>query len=238
MAIQSGFYDIDENGNTSGTTVDLPRAATIQYKEERPSLKSYVSTLQPGMFGCAMAYHPKLFSIFGPVPEALVHEDNVVALRALLLGPLVFTYIPLLKRRIHGTNIFSRRHEVVTTAAAVMQQEARMTRDARSRAGMYEAFRADLKVAHAKGMISEEQAQDLETECLRFQRLFSYQRDFGNANVVRKLRILMASRRDDLGGHVVKWMLPRLLPGALFRSLKVAGNSLRLALRPTRRITP
>ncbi len=240
MVMQSGFINIDEEGQlTDAAPARVETGTSVPaLKEERTALEDYVRTLQPGMMGCALAYDPKIFSVFGPLPETLIHEDNAVALRALLMGPLGFTDIPLLKRRIHGNNLFSRRHEVVAGREAVMQQEARITRDARNRALMYEAFLADLQVARRKGLIGEDQAGRIETECIRQQRLFSYQMEYADAAITRKLQLLKAARQDQAGSRVIKWMIPRLLPAGLFRSLKVAGNSIRLAVKSSSKMAP
>jgi glycosyltransferase involved in cell wall biosynthesis len=238
MVMQSGYIDIDEDGRLSGnsTNRDESRNELPPLKEEKTPLEDYVRTLQPGMMGCALAYDPTIFSVFGPLPETLIHEDNAVALRALVMGPLGFSDVPLLKRRIHGNNLFSRRHEVVAGREAVIQQEARVIRDARNRVTMYDAFLADLAVAKRKGLIDEAQAGKIETECIRQQRLFSYQVQYADASIPRKFQLLKAARKDRATPNVIKWMLLRLMPATLFRSLKVAGNSLRLAVKtPSRK---
>src|SRR5262249_15077027 len=141
--IQCGTIDIDDTGKLLGGPESVADVGEIKITEQRPSLESYVSTLRPGIFGCALGYDPALFRIFGPLPVALIHEDNVIALRALIFGPMVFLNARLLKRRIHGNNIYSRFHERVATRDAVAKQEARMTRDARNRVVLYEALQGD-----------------------------------------------------------------------------------------------
>ena len=117
-----------------------------------------------------------------------------------------------------------------------MQQEARVIRDARNRVTMYDAFLADLSVAKRNGLIGEAKAGPIEAECIRQQRLFSYQVQYAQASIPRKFKLLTAARRDRATSNVIKWMLLRLMPPSVFRSLKVAGNSLRLAIKvPSRK---
>jgi glycosyltransferase involved in cell wall biosynthesis len=226
--IQCGTIDIDDQGALLNP--DAVQPAKLELTEQRPSLMDYVSTLRPGVFGCALAYDPKLFSIFGPLPEGLIHEDNMIALRTLMFGPILFVNLPLLKRRIHGNNIFSRFHERVATREAVARQEDRTTRDARNRAVLYDAILADLLTAKKRGLITESEWKSLETEAVRRRRLFTYQMEHMSATLARKFQILFAAWRERADGRMIKWMLPRLLPRQLFQSLKAGANSVRMSI--------
>jgi len=227
--IQCGTIDIDEEGKRLGGQSEAVTTSPSSASEEvRPSLFDYVRTLKPGIFGCALAYDPELFRIFGPLPEELIHEDNAIALRGLFFGPLLFVKAPLLQRRIHANNIFSRFHGRVATREAVAQQEARTARDAHNRVVLYESFRKDLLVARDRGLLDLEQWQRLDDECLRCRRLFSYQQEHGTASVPRKLQLLVGACRDRADKRLIKWMLPRLLPRGLFQWSKATVNSVRL----------
>jgi glycosyltransferase involved in cell wall biosynthesis len=228
--IQCGTTDIDDAGNLLGAPEKTVEADETALTEQRPSLESYVSTLRPGIFGCALGYDPALFRIFGPLPDALIHEDNVIALRALIFGPMLFVKARLLRRRIHANNIYSRFHERVATRDAVARQEARMTRDAGNRVVLYDAMLADLATARQKALIPEQQWPALERECLRQRRLFSCQMNYAGASLFGKLRLIFAARRDRADGGMLKWMVPRLLPAGLFQWCKARINSLRLTL--------
>jgi glycosyltransferase involved in cell wall biosynthesis len=235
--IQCGTIDIDDQGALLNPQA-VP-ATKLEITEQRPPLLDYVRTLTPGVFGCALAYDPKLFSIFGPLPEGLIHEDNMIALRTLMFGPMLFVNLPLLKRRIHGNNIFSRFHERVATREAVAKQEDRTTRDARNRAVLYDAILADLLEARKQGLITESEWHSLEREAIRRRRLFTYQMEHMSATMARKFQILFAAWRDQADSRLIKWMLPRLLPRRLFQSLKAGANSVRKSvegkLRPESR---
>lgn len=228
--IQCGTIDIDDAGKLLGESEETPDAREIKFTEQRPALESYVSTLRPGIFGCALGYDPELFRIFGPLHDALIHEDNVIALRALIFGPMLFVSARLLRRRIHGNNIYSRFHERVATRDAVARQEARMTRDAGNRVVLYEAMLSDLATAKKKGLIKEEEWLALEKECLRQQRLFSCQKNYGGASLTGKIRLFLAAKRDKADRSLLKWMAPRFLPTSVFQWIKVRVNSIRLVV--------
>ncbi len=229
-AVQCGTLDIDDSGHLLPGQTVLAETAEIEVTQKRPAIDDYVRTLKPGIFGCALGYDPEIFATFGKVPDALIHEDNVVALRAFLQGPMLFLNLPLLKRRIHGNNIFSRVHERVATSDAVARQEARFVRDARNRMVLYEAFQADLRVARELGLINPEQYLGLERDCARIHRIFACQSEYPTAGFARKLSILFTARRMKADSYFIKWMIPRLLPAKIFQWAKVCLNSLRLSL--------
>ena len=231
MGIQGEFIDIDEKGNLIGNPVDHSPAENVTFREERPTLENYVRTLEPGIVGSAFAGHPLTYETFGPLPPAVIHEDSVAALRAICLGPLVFVNAPLIKRRIHRNNVFSRHHELAASWAAVKQQEDRMTRDARSRAVLYDVFLADLRTARQKQLISDEQWAGLEKVCLYQRQLLNHRAEYATAGMARKLRMLSSLWRTRADDALFKWMFFRLIPAPLFRSIKVVGNSTRLVSR-------
>jgi glycosyltransferase involved in cell wall biosynthesis len=230
MAIQSGFIAIDEQGVALDELSECNITVKIEFDEQKPALESYIHTLKPGIIGCALACNPNIFSTFGPLPKALIHEDNVIVLRALCLGPLLFINVPLVKRRFHGNNLYSRRHKQVAMWDEVGHQESRMIHDARNRVVLYEVFLSDLLVARKKKLIVDEQWNVLESACVYRRQLFLYQVEYANATMARKFRILFSVYRAYAGSPLIKWMLFRLMPTTLFRLLKVMGNSAKLAL--------
>jgi len=226
--IQGEYIDIDENGKLIGKVVDRP---TVTFREEKPTLEDYVRTLKPEIVGGAYAGHSLTYATFGPLPSEVIHEDSVAAFRAICLGSLVFINAPVIKRRIHGNNLFSRRHELAASWTAVKRQEDRMIRDARSRAMLYEVFLADLQVAKQKKLISNELWAALTRSCCYQRQLLNQRAEFVAADMVRKLRMFLSLWRARVDDGLIKWMIFRLMPAPLFRSLKVVGNSTRLAMR-------
>ncbi|MGA2786456.1 MAG: glycosyltransferase [Verrucomicrobiota bacterium] len=232
IGIQSGFVTIDEEGALIDGSVDCAATEKLHFSEGKPGLENYVRTLKPGILGASFAVSASVFSTFGPLPETLIHEDSVIGLRVLCMGSLTFINIPLVKRRIHANNLYSRdRNELASTRGAVTRQETRAMRDAENRVTMYDVFLLDLNVALNQGLISLEQWHVLKNICVWRRRVHAYQAEFPTANMARKLSILFAASRDRVERPILNWMIPRLMPQAGFCSLKVAGNSIRGALK-------
>jgi hypothetical protein len=231
MGIQGDYIDIDEEGSVVHNPVNRSTSKIVIFREEKPTLEDYVRTLKPGIVGGAYAGHPLTYSTFGPLPSAVIHEDSVAAFRAICLGSLVFVDAPLIKRRIHGNNLFSRRHELAASWTAVKQQEEQMIRDARSRAVLYDVFLADLQVAKQKKLINDERWAGLKSVCLYQQQLLNHRAEYATAGTMRKLRMLLSLWRARMDDGLIKWMLLRLIPAPMFRSMKVMGNSTRLAMK-------
>ena len=230
LAIQSASIDIDADGNELGEKVDRTVASCHDPRwDEEHSILNYVKTLTPQVVGCAYAFSPILFSRFGPLPQKLIHEDNVLTLRALCLGSITFINTPLVKRRFHSHNNYSRCSSIVATQEAVIEQEERVSRDAEHRKEMYQVFLSDMHKAWTIGLIKNELWLEIELACLRKLRLLSHQSEFVDAGFWKKIEILIASRRDEAEQRLIQWMIPRLLPRDWFRRLKTTGNSARLA---------
>ncbi len=56
---------------------------------------------RPGiwLYGCTQAFHRKVFEVFGPMDERVVHEDEVIPFRGLLLGTIGYIAEPLVYYR-------------------------------------------------------------------------------------------------------------------------------------------
>jgi hypothetical protein len=231
--IQRNFVPINETGSVLGELTDSTVTEPAGFPKQNPMLESYVGARETGVVGCAFAGNPSVFSVFGPLPDALVHEDQAIALRALCLGSFVLINTPLVKRRFHENNLYSRRSKLAATWNAVNQQENYMIRDAGNRRVIYDVYLSDLQTAKMKKLISDEQWGRLQNVCLHRRRLFGYQAEYPGATLARKLQILFSTWRVRGGGKLIKWMLLRLMPAPLFRSLKVVGNSTKLVLKTT-----
>jgi len=55
--------------------------------------------------GCTLAWHRRVFDIFGPLPEYLDSEDQVIPFRAALLGEIAYIDRKLVSYRIHERNL-------------------------------------------------------------------------------------------------------------------------------------
>lgn len=231
LVIQSASLDIDKNGNPLSD--DVLRTASQCNDSGWPkeySILNYIKTLMPGTVGCAFAFSPLIFSTFGPLSEKLVHEDDVITLRALCLGSIAYIPIPLVKRRFHTHNSYSRCSVIAGTWNEVSKQEDLMKIDAEKRKDMYSAFLEDIYKAKNLGFIDDELWLNAHQECKRQFRIFSHQADFINSSFWHKIKILFSIRYECPDHKIFTWMLLRMIPRDLFRSLKTMINSIRIAI--------
>jgi len=157
---------------------------------QRVSPSHYVETLEPQILGCTYAWPPALFDIFNDLPEDVIHEDNILFLRSILLGKVVFVDTPLVKYRCHGGNLFYTRYRRAHTLKEAKEQERAMHRNFSRRAVMYRVFCRDLCTAHRRNLISYEDFSTAYNIAQNHKRLFSLQSDFVAASFAKKIRLL------------------------------------------------
>ena len=72
-----------------------------------------------GVQGCTYAWTKQVFDVFGEMLQDTICEDRVVPLRAALLGNTGYVAVPLVKYRVHGSNIS---HFFATDPSKVMEK--------------------------------------------------------------------------------------------------------------------
>jgi glycosyltransferase involved in cell wall biosynthesis len=97
MAVFSDMTEIDVNGNF------------LKYFDTRarPGFDNPVQccrNMLKGIYGASNSWHRKVFGVFGPLQSDVVLEDNVITLRAALLGGVRHIPKPLVKYRWHPKN--------------------------------------------------------------------------------------------------------------------------------------
>lgn len=187
----------------------------------------FFTPAKPRIFGCAAAYSPRLFTVFGGLSATVVHEDDVLAFRAALLGPLVRIEEPLVEYRLHGSNAFGSYDKRAESIQELEQDDVRTRREFKSRVLMYEDFIADLKRARELGLIG---AADCETAleiCAARKALEQGQSEFHQSGLARKCRLLVQLWRGGLSRKRLTQLVPRVLPDGSFRALKLLSNRVR-----------
>jgi glycosyltransferase involved in cell wall biosynthesis len=195
---------------------------------EKVSAADFFTHAKPRIFGCAAAYRPDVMEVFGPLGSTVVHEDDVLGFRAAFLGSLLRIECPLVNYRLHGTNAFGHSDGVALTTEEVSREEARSQRELETRYGMYQAFRQDLEVAHAKSLISPVDFERTFKVCQRKVNIVRGQIEFHRSSLFRRCTLLVALKRQGLPGREVRRMATRLLPSAVLYLLKSCQNRLRL----------
>lgn len=222
-SIHSRIVHIDESGNQIKHPVwHIGAEPTHHVTEQVTTPSECVDTLKPGVFGCSGAYTPSLFKAFGGLPKDVIHEDNIITLRSVLLGRVLFIDSVLVKYRLHGRNLFNSRQGIAATLDSINEQEDRMKRNFASRAAMYRAFCKDLLTAHKIGIVSDQEYFKAIGIAQRQERIYSLESAFMTSNTARKACLLVQLARAGAGPSQLKKLSIRLLPTPLLKSTKLA----------------
>lgn len=227
-SLHSRVIHIDERGEViKRPTWELAGPPTNRVLEQPATASSYVETLKPGVFGCAAGWVPGIFKTFGDLPQGLLFEDNLITLRSVLLGRVLYVDSPLVKYRLHGSNNFNATHEYAVKWSTIKDQEKRKRRNFAHRAVMYQAFCKDLETARDMGKISAGECAKASAIAREKERLCSLQNEYLNANTFQKAGMLPRLSRAGLGRTELREMYARLLPAPVFQSAKLAMGWMR-----------
>jgi len=94
--LSSGFVTIDEYGQKIGEQ---------SVSKEVFSLRNIVSEKTTKLIGCVNAWTRPVFAEFGPLFPCLAAEDFCIVYRAALLGSIGYVDEPLVRYRLHSTNV-------------------------------------------------------------------------------------------------------------------------------------
>jgi len=232
-SIFSDYVQIDENGNQIGKLLESERTeiATSGPVEEKADALSYLETLQPLVFGCAHSFSRQLFRTFGNLPNQIIHEDNALALRSVLIGKLIHIRRPLVKYRVHGNNIYIRNRDRTADLKALKRQEDWLRRNFANREIMYQGFLLDLECARRKGIIGREAFDKGCALAARKRFRFARQKQFLTSSIFGKCRLLIGLWRDGLDQKDKSMLLRRLLPQSILLSSRLIAGYGAVAFR-------
>ncbi len=221
-SIHSNFIQIDEDGKTIEQVFKGAKSNSDQPVEQAVDPLTYVRTLEPIVFGCAHTFSRKLFQTFGGLPEEVIHEDNVLAFRSILGGGLLSLGKPLVKYRLHGSNVYVRSRKRGADLKSLQRQEDHVRRNFRNREVMYAAFLRDLEKARAQNLIDAQSAEAVSAEASRLRQRYSLQSKFLESGMLGKFQILARLRRDGLSEEEMKLLRRRLVPQPLLLRMRLA----------------
>lgn len=115
MSLHSSVMIIDEEGQQLGIKQDFPNGYRMNIEK---ALKN-----GSDVWGCAHAWHRKVFHKFGPLRDNVALEDLALAFRSLLLGWIVHIRRPLVLYRLHGRNCSGQRGMVENRLRQFHSQE-------------------------------------------------------------------------------------------------------------------
>ena len=160
------------------------------------------------LLGCTEAWTPRIFDVFGPLNEAIVHEDNAVSLRAWLLGHIVFLEAPLVQYRTHLHNIAYRVQTVPRTIGQFVSRETAYAEKQGVALAHLQQHANDLRTARSLNLISPEAYETFSAILDRRLRLAAMQARWWSLSIHKRWFVLLSEIR--LGGfHALAWGLPR-----------------------------
>jgi glycosyltransferase involved in cell wall biosynthesis len=231
-SLHSSIIQIDEEGKPIQEVFGhLLAAGAGGLTQQKANPADYVRTLEPLIYGCAHAFSRRLFDTFGNLPEAVIHEDNALGLRSIIAGNLLFINKPLVKYRVHESNIFIGGKRRFTDMKSLARQEERFGRQFRNRQVMYEGFRPDLEKAKNLGLIPPADFEDATAHCNRMIRRLSLIRQFLESGFFTKWRLVSALKREGLDASELKGLKRRLLPRNLLLWTRLLRNYRALAFQ-------
>ena len=190
---------------------------------------AFVRTLEPIVFGCTHAFSRHLYNVFGGLPEDIIHEDDVLAFRSILAGRLVYINEPLVKYRLHGSNVYVRNMKRGVDLKSLEQQEDRLRRDFRNRETMHKTFLLDLEKARSQGLIGNADYEKTVEEAVRMRRRFSLMGGFLESGFLGKSTIFSLLQKEGLDKWESKFLFRHLIPRPLFLRIRLARNYADLA---------
>jgi len=219
-SIHSDYVQID----ATGRVVEKVFQNKSQYRAQAVVDQSldpiaFVQTLQPSIFGCTEVYSRNLCRMFGPLPEALIHEDDVLALRSILGGGLTYINKPLVRYRVHGANVYARANGRTLDIKKLQMDEDRLRQNFKNRMIMYDAFQADLERAKQLGLRNDAELQKALEAARRLREQFRLKAEFLESGLFGKCRILTRLAQNR---HANRDLVVRLLPRSLFIRMRWA----------------
>jgi Glycosyltransferases, probably involved in cell wall biogenesis len=224
-SIHSKIFQIDEDGNSIDEVFKnecSDDAARLVEQKAQPM--KYVQTLEPLIFGCAHAFSRKLYSVFGNLPDEVIHEDNALGFRSVLAGQLLFINEPLVKYRIHGNNVYIRTQKARTDMKSLERQEDRVRRAYRYREIMYRGFQSDLKTARDRALVGNTEFEEMTKEAARLEQRVSLMGKFLESGFISKCKILSQLWREGLNRQERYNLLKRLPPRSLLLRFRLARS--------------
>ncbi|HEY3857318.1 MAG TPA: glycosyltransferase [Verrucomicrobiae bacterium] len=130
-----------------------------------------------GVYGCTHAFHRKVFEVFGPLDESIIHEDVAIPFRSLFLGTIKYLEEPLVYYRRHGNNVWS---------DAIVHSLKKRRQILRSDQAYLLSWIRDLEKSRRLGILSEIESEGLQEEIIEHIRERSvegqyYKRDVASA---------------------------------------------------------
>jgi hypothetical protein len=163
------------------------------------------------------------------LPEEVVHEDNALGLRSVIAGQLLFIKAPLVKYRIHDSNIYIGAKRRITDLKGLARQEDRFGQQLKNRQTMYRSFLPDLAKARQLGLISARDFEHATAHCNTMIRRLTMMRQFLESGFLARCRLFPALKREGLDQFELRGLRRRLLPRNLLLWSRLVRNHMAVA---------
>ena len=226
-SIYSDFIQVDDRGRTIPHLFEFEqRKLCGQGQSVRLPVSSldYVQTLEPTVHGCAHIISPRLYQLFGNLPDQVVYEDKVLAFRSILAGEVVYINESLVKYRLHQANM----HKYVsggsggTNLKSLEWQENLLQRHFRNLEIMYQTFLLDLEKAKQQRLFEGADCEKTVKMADRKRRHFALMGEFLESGLFRKCRILLQLQKIGLNKEDHRILVRRLIPRSLLLRIRLA----------------
>ncbi len=224
-SLHSDYIQIDATGRCISQILERDQVTdSARFQKQPVQPLSFVQTLQPVVFGCTHAFSRSLYGIFGNLLEEVTHEDDVLAFRSVLAGELFYINEPLVKYRVHDSNVYLNSRNRAVNLKGLEREEDRLKNGFRNREIMYRAFLVDLKKAFEKKLLAGEDYERLtvELELLRARNELLYK--FFESSLWTKWRIFRRLKRQAISEKESSILVRRLLPRAVFLRVRLARS--------------
>jgi glycosyltransferase involved in cell wall biosynthesis len=143
LSIYSNMIVIDEDGVRRGL---FATNHSLHMSPER------IAEVGGGVYGCTHAWARRIFEVFGPLDEEVIHEDVIIPFRAAILGRICYLDEPLVLYRRHSSNLYRLRTEIGSWRAL----HGYLTRHASGRIAIYRSILNDIAIARKKELCAPE----------------------------------------------------------------------------------
>lgn len=187
---------------------------------------------KPFFVGCSMGYRKDLLERFGPLSDDLVQEDEALSFRACLLGPVAFVNAPpLVKYRLHESNVFFSSDDRPTSRSVAERREHRSHRRLLASLGLHRQMRRDLQTARDAGWVSASEFEACLRGLDRAERADALMRNIYEQGLAGRLKAICGLLRMRAPRRTLRHALPRLLGPILYPRARAAINRLRAGFR-------
>ena len=223
-SLHSRIIQIDEKGQAmKAVFAGLEVREGERFVIQTVGLTEYLSTLEPLIFGCAHGFARELFAKFDALPEEVIHEDNAIGFRSFMAGQVVFINEPLVKYRVHGSNVYINANSGPSDLQQLRREDERVRRGFVNREIMYRGFLRDLGTARKKGILADGISGACESTARQMLKKVELQRRFVEAGALKKLTILPALLAKRPSREEWKVLGRRALPAQVRLLKKKAG---------------